>query len=184
MSAVFRSYIYPGIKNFGFADLTWTFTWITPLKSSAPVFVIVTWYTLFRLSDETGVHKNSISFSEHEPYCSESPFFLIRQTIDKSFSRNELNEKIKNNQNTLLKSCFLNKNNNLEKKNFFIFEDIDKTNFTNKNYINKFSILNSNENNLIKNKIKKRADLNSSKNGPKRTKISLKMPMINNINKI
>ena len=109
---------------------------------------------------------------------------VVKKTIDKSFSRNELNEKIKNNQNTLLKSCFLNKNNNLEKKNFFIFEDIDKTNFTNKNYINKFSILNSNENNLIKNKIKKRADLNSSKNGPKRTKISLKMPMINNINKI
>lgn len=95
-------------------------------------------------------------------------------------SRNELNVKIKTNNNSTLKSCFSNTNHNLDKKNFFIFDDSDKLDNNKKNSIYKYSILNLNENTLIKNKIKKKVNINTYKE----TRICLKLPMMNNINKI
>lgn len=106
---------------------------------------------------------------------------ILKTTIDKSMSRNELNIKMKINHNSILKACFSNINNTLDKKGIFVFEDID-TNKKNPN--KKSSLLNSNENILIKNKIKKKSDLNNNKNGTKKSRICLKLPMLSDLNKI
>ena len=105
---------------------------------------------------------------------------ILKKNIDKSLSKNEL--KMKTNYNSILKACFSNINNTLDKKGIFVLEDIDITNKKNSN--KKSPLLNSNENILVKNKIKKKFDLISNKNGIKKSKICLKIPMLTDLNKI
>ena len=104
---------------------------------------------------------------------------ILRSTIDKSMSRNDLKMKI--NHNSILKSCFSNINNTSDKKRIFVLEDLD---INKKNSSKKSSILNLNENILLKNKIKKKFDLNSNKSGVKKARICLKLPMLSGLNKI
>ena len=104
---------------------------------------------------------------------------ILRSIIDKSMSRNDLKMKI--NHNSILKSCFSNINNTSDKKRIFVFEDLD---INKKNSSKKSSILNLNENILLKNKIKKKFDLNSNKSGVKKARICLKLPMLSGLNKI
>jgi hypothetical protein len=70
----------------------------------------------------------------------------------------------------------------LDKKSIFVFEDLDITN--KRNSKKKSSLLNSNENILIKNKIKTKFDLNNNKNDTKKSRICLKLPMLSDLNKI
>ena len=106
---------------------------------------------------------------------------ILKATIDKSMSRNDLNIKMKINHNSILKSCFSNINNTSDKKGIFVCEDLD----LNKKYSNKkTSLLNLNENILLKNKIKKKSDLNTNKIGFKKARICLKLPMLSGLNKI
>ena len=105
---------------------------------------------------------------------------ILSKNIDRSISKNEL--KMKTNYNSILKACFSNINNTLDKKGIFVLEDIDTTNKKNSN--KKSPLLNSNENILIKNKIKKNFDLISNKNSIKKSKICLKIPMLTDLNKI
>ena len=107
---------------------------------------------------------------------------ILRKAIDKSISKNEMKIKMKTNHNSILKACFSNINNTLNKKGIFVFEDIDTAN--KKIYSKKSSLLYSNENILIKNKISKKYDLNSNKNNNKRSRICLKFPMFSDLNKI
>jgi hypothetical protein len=105
---------------------------------------------------------------------------ILNTAIDKSMSKNEI--KMKTNHNSILKACFSNINNTLDKKGIFVFEDLDITN--KRNSKKKSSLLNSNENILIKNKIKTKFDLNNNKNGNKKSRICLKLPMLSDLNKI
>ena len=107
---------------------------------------------------------------------------ILRKAIDKSISKNEMKIKMKTNHNSILKACFSNINNTLNKKGIFVFEDIDAAN--KKIYSKKSSLLYSNENIFIKNKISKKYDLNSNKNNNKRSRICLKFPMFSDLNKI
>ena len=107
---------------------------------------------------------------------------ILKTAIDKSISKKELKIKMKTNHNSILKACFSNINNILDKKGIFVFEDIDTTNKKNSN--KKSSLLHSNENILIRNKIKKKFDLNSNKNSIKKSRICLKLPMLCDLNKI
>ena len=107
---------------------------------------------------------------------------ILRKAIDKSISKNEMKIKMKTNHNSILKACFSNINNTLNKKGIFVFEDIDAAN--KKMYSKKSSLLYSNENIFIKNKISKKYDLNSNKNNNKRSRICLKFPMFSDLNKI
>ena len=105
---------------------------------------------------------------------------ILNTAIDKSMSKNEI--KMKTNHNSILKACFSNINNTLDKKSIFVFEDLDITN--KRNSKKKSSLLNSNENILIKNKIKTKFDLNNNKNDTKKSRICLKLPMLSDLNKI
>jgi len=49
---------------------------------------------------------------------------ILKTAIDKSISKNELKIKMKTNNNSILKACFSNINNTLDKKGIFVFEDM------------------------------------------------------------
>ena len=158
------------IKQLGINFLATSFNKKNKEKTSKNSFVI-------KKNKNKNKLKNS---SKGSKLSNNSKNIIIKNNIDKSMSRNELNVKIKTNNNSTLKSCFSNTNHNLDKKNFFIFDDSDKLDNNKKNSIYKYSILNLNENTLIKNKIKKKVNINTYKE----TRICLKLPMMNNINKI
>ena len=103
-----------------------------------------------------------------------------KNKIDKSQSKNKLKINIKLNNNSILKSCFTNINNYTVKKNIQKSGDYDKINNDNKDYsFKKFSVLNFDENSLLKNKIKKKQEININKSGLKKARICLRLPINN-----
>ena len=109
---------------------------------------------------------------------------ILKNTIDKSSSRNEIKKKLTTNNNSILKSCCSNTNNfNSAKSNNFIFDDFDKIDINKRNPVKQFSFLNFDENYLLKNKIKNKYE-NFNNNGSRKARICLRLPMTNTVNKI
>ena len=109
---------------------------------------------------------------------------ILKNTIDKSSSRNEIKKKLTTNNNSILKSCCSNTNNfNSAKNNNFIFDDFDKIDINKRNPVKQFSFLNFDENYLLKNKIKNKYE-NFNNNGSRKARICLRLPMTNTVNKI
>ena len=108
---------------------------------------------------------------------------INKNNIDKSRTKNKLKINIKLNNNSILKSCFSNINNYTEKKNIRTSGDYGKINNNNKDSkdysFKKFSILNFDENSLLKNKIKKKLDTYINKSGLKKARICLRLPINN-----
>ena len=122
------------------------------------------------------IKKNKINNNSNNNYN------MNKNNIDKTQIKNKLKINIKLNNNSILKSCFTNINNYTGKKNIQKSGYYDKKNNDNKDYsIKKFSILNFDENSLLKNKIKKKQEININKSGLKKARICLRLPINNKL---